>query len=226
VQQNQRLVVDAALLVLVSVFVTECSRPAPNDPRRSPANSQVAAPNTLIGAPMTPVVSVKELMKYMIDPVSDNIFDAVWWDATKAGVVKHEPKTEEDWDRVRTGAVSLAEGIQLLKVPRRWTPPGDVNNSTGPNPPELSPAQIQAKLAKDPVLWEAKIQALRNAALEIVEVARKKDVDALFSASEDVDQACEGCHLEYWYPGDAAAVREWRNGKVRFDKPAPAPRRK
>jgi hypothetical protein len=127
---------------------------------------------------------------------------------------------------VRTGAVSLAEGIQLLKVPRRWTPPGDVNNSIGPNPPELSPAQMQAKLEKDPVLWEAKIQALRNAALEIVEVVKKKDVDALFSASEDVDQACEGCHLEYWYPRDAAAVREWKNGKARFDKAAPAPQRK
>jgi cytochrome c556 len=226
VQRNQRLVVDAALFVLVSVCVNGCSRQAPTDPRRSPSNSRAAAPHTLIGAPMTPVVSVKELMKYMIDPVSDNIFDAVWWDATKAGVVKHEPKTEADWDRVRTGAVSLAEGIQLLKVPRRWTPPGDVNNSTGANPPELSPAQMQAKLERDPVLWEAKIQALRNAALEIVEVVNKKDVDALFSASEDVDQACEACHLEYWYPGDAAAVREWKNGKARFDRPAPGAPRK
>jgi len=170
---------------------------------------------------------VKELMKYMIDPISDNIFDAVWWDTTEKGVViKHEPKTQDDWDRVRTGAVSLAEGIELLKVPRPWTPPGDVNNSTGANPPELSPAQIQAKLDKDPVLWEAKIQALRNAALEIVDVAKAKNVDALFGASEDVDEACEGCHLEYWYPGDAAAVREWKNGRVRFDKPAPAPSHK
>ncbi|MGG7380824.1 cytochrome c, partial [Escherichia coli] len=78
------------------------------------------------------------------------------------------------------------------------------------------PTQIQAKLDKDPVFWEAKIQALRNAALEVVEVAKKKDVNALFEASEDVDQACEACHLEYWYPGDAAAVREWKNGKVRY----------
>jgi hypothetical protein len=178
-----------------------------------------------MGTPMTPVVSVKELMKYMIDPMADNIFDAVWWDSTKAGVVKHEPKTEDDWDRVRTGAVALAEGIQLLKVARRWTPQGDVNNSTGANPPELSPAQMQAKLERDPVLWDAKIQALRNAALEILEIAKKKDVDALFSAGEDVDQACEACHLEYWYPGDAAAVREWKNGKARFEHAVPAPRR-
>jgi Cytochrome C' len=229
---NERLVVGATLLFVASVSATQCTRSAnpsaTTDHQPSTTSPQVPAstPQALIGQPITPVVSVKELMQYMIDPVADNIFDAVWWDTTKAGVVKHEPKTQDDWDRVRTGAVSLAEGIELLKVPRPWTPPGDVNNSTGPNPPELSPTQIQAKLDGDPVLWEAKIQALRNAALEIVELAKKKDTDALFSASEDVNEACEACHLEYWYPGDAAAVREWKNAKVRFDKPAPAPSHK
>jgi hypothetical protein len=217
--RHMRLVAGAML-----VFVSSCSRPAENP--STATNQPASGPRSLIGEPITPVVSVKELMKYMIDPVSDNIFDAVWWDTTKAGVVKHEPKTEDDWDRVRTGAVSLAEGIELLKVPRPWTPPGDVNNSTGPNPPELSPTEIQAKLEKDPVFWEAKIQALRNAALEVVEVAKKKDVSALFSASADVDEACEACHLEYWYPGDAAVVREWKNGKVTFGKPAAAPSHK
>ncbi len=157
-------------------------------------------------------------MKYMIDPIADEVFDAVYWDSTRSGVVKHEPKTQQDWDRVQTGAVSLAEGISLLKVPRPWTPAGDLNNSGGPNAPELSPLQIQAKLDKDPVLWEAKIQALRNAALEIAEVAKRKNADELFRASEDVNQACEACHLEYWYPADAAAVREWKNGRVHFEK--------
>jgi hypothetical protein len=180
----------------------------------------------LIGAPIVPVVSVKELMKFMIDPISDDVFDAVWWDQTSGGVVKHEPKTQDDWDRIQTGAVSLAEGIELLKVPRPWTPAGDLNHSTGESPPELSPAQIQAKLDKDPVLWDAKIQALRNAALEVVEVAKKKDVNALFEAGEDIDEACEACHLEYWYPGDAAAVRAWKNGRVQYGTPAPAPSHK
>src|ERR1700759_4761559 len=138
---------------------------------------------------MKPVVSVKELMSGMIDPIADNIFDAVWWDITPKGIVSFEPKTDEDWDKVKTGAITLAEGIYLLKVPRPFAPAGDVNNSTGPNPPELSPDQIKAKLDKDPVLWEAKIQAMRNASLEIVEVAKKKDPDALFVAMKDVDEA-------------------------------------
>src|SRR5262250_1105307 len=99
------------------------------------AQTQQAAPV------MKPVVSVKELMRFTIDPLADNIFDAVTWDINKKGIVETKPKTEEDWEKVKIGAVTLAEAVYLLKVPRPFAPEGDVNNSTGPNPPELSPAQ-------------------------------------------------------------------------------------
>jgi hypothetical protein len=169
---------------------------------------------------MTPVVSVKELMSGMIDPIADNIFDAVQSDVTPKGIIDYRPTTDKDWEKVRIGAVTLAEGIFLLKIPRPLTPPGDVNNSTGPNPPELSPTQIKEKIDKDPVLWDAKIQALRNVALEILEVVKKKDADALFDAGGDLDEACEACHLEYWYPGDRPAVEAIKRGRSTFVKPS------
>jgi hypothetical protein len=100
----------------------------------------------------------------------------------------------------------MAEGVYLLKIPRPFTPPGDNNNSEGPEPLEASPAEIKAKLEKDPVLWNAKIEALRNVGLEVIEVVNKKDVNALWQAAEDLDEACENCHLEYWYPGQKALL--------------------
>jgi hypothetical protein len=168
---------------------------------------------------MKPVVSVKELMADMIDPLADNIFDAVWWDVTANGTVEHRPRTDDDWEKVRIGAVTMAEGIYLLKVPRPFAPPGDVNNSVGPNAPELSPAQIKAKLDKDPVLWNAKIEALRNVGLATLEAVKRKDVDALFQAGADLDVACEECHLEYWYPGDKQIVLRERRSRVTFVRP-------
>jgi cytochrome c556 len=159
-------------------------------------------------------------MRFTIDPIADNIFDAVTWDISKKGVVETKPRNDEDWEKVKIGAVTLAEAIYLLKVPRLFAPPGDVNNSTGPNPPELSPAQIKAKVDKDPVLWDAKIEALRNVAKEVMEIADKKDVDSLFAASEDLDMACEACHLEYWYPGDRAAVDDDARQRARIEKSA------
>jgi cytochrome c556 len=169
---------------------------------------------------MKAVVSVKELMRFTIDPLADNIFDAVSWDITRKGIKETVPRSDEDWEKVKIGAVTLAEGIYLLKLPRPFAPPGDVNNSTGPNPPELSPAQIQAKLDADPVLWDAKIEALRNVALEVLEVANKKDAKELFEASEDLDKACEACHLEYWYPGDRKAVEQDERQRARFERGA------
>jgi hypothetical protein len=211
-------------VVLVAAFtVSGCStKPA--------SESQPAEKKPALIGEITPVVSVKELMESMIDPIADNIFDAVWWDNTAKGVVEHRPTTDEDWEKVKIGAVTMAEGIELLKVPRPWTPPGDVNNSTGPNPPELSPTQMQAKLDKDPVLWTAKIQALRNVGLEVLEIVKKKDANALWQAGGDLDDACEGCHLEYWYPGDRATVEAERKFRARFEKrgaskPAPAPKK-
>src|SRR5260370_34506267 len=155
---------------------------------------------------LKPVVSVKELMRDMIDPASDNVFDAVKTVVTKKGIVETEPKTEKDWEKIRIGAVTLAEGVYLLKIPRPFAPAGDENNSTGPDSTELSPAQIKAKLEADPVLWNAKIEALRNVGLEILEIVKKKNAKELWDAGENLDKACENCHLIYWYPGDKALL--------------------
>jgi hypothetical protein len=162
------------------------------------------AENALWGE-MKPVVSVKELMRDMLDPISDNIFNSVGTVVTDKGTFDTLPKTDEDWDKIRIGAVTLAEGAYLLKVPRPFAPPGDLNNSTGPNPVELSPDQITAKVTKDPVEWNARIEALRNVALEVLEIVKKRDASQLWDASEDLDTACESCHRSYWYPGEDAA---------------------
>ena len=135
-----------------------------------------------------PVVSVKELMKYMIDPVADNIFNAVGSTVTERGTIEIEPRTDEDWDKIQIGAVSLAEGAYLLKIRRPFTPPGDENNSTGPEAVELSPAQITAKVERDPVEWNARIEALRNVALEALDVVKRKDVNELWDVGENLDR--------------------------------------
>ena len=151
---------------------------------------------------MKPIVSVKELMRYMIDPSADNIFNSVRSVMTKAGTVETVPKTVADWEQVQTGAVALAEGAYLLKVRRRFTPPGDMNLSVGPNPLELSPDQITAKVERDPVEWNARIEALRNVALEVMDIVKRRGVSELWDAGENLDVACEGCHRGYWYPGE------------------------
>jgi hypothetical protein len=154
---------------------------------------------------LKPVVSVKELMHDLLDPISDNVFEAVSIVVDKNGRVEKIPRTAADWDRIRTGGVGLAEVAYLLKVRRPLTPAGDVNNSTGPDAVELSPDAITAKIARDPVEWNARIEALRNVGLEVMDIVRRKDVQELWDASENLEAACESCHRSYWYPGENAA---------------------
>src|SRR4051812_15022135 len=178
---------------------TSKSSTAPPTSTTTPA-SAIANHTPLLGD-MKPLVSVKELMEYMIDPASDYIFDSVKTLIRPDGkVVEVMPKTDEDWEKLRIGAITLAEGVYLLKVQRPFTPAGDVNNSVGPDATELSPEQIVAKVNKDPVEWNARIEALRNVGLEVLDIVKKKNAKELWDASENLDEACESCHRSYWYP--------------------------
>jgi hypothetical protein len=199
------LIIVCAGVYAAGVLVSACSTPKPSAP---PQATQASPPGPALWGDMKPIVSVKELMRDFIDPASDYVFDSVSTVVTKGRVVEKSPKTDEEWDKVRMGGVMLAEGVYLLKVPRPFTPPGDENNSTGPDPEELSPAQIMAKLEKDPVLWNAKIEALRNVGLEVLQIVKKKDANELWDAADNLDQACENCHLEYWYPGERAFLNK------------------
>jgi hypothetical protein len=182
-----------------AVVTSSCS--APKQAAAPPPAPSATVSQQLWGE-MKPIVSVKELMRDMIDPASDYVFDAIGGVDNKKGSLETAPKTEADWDKIRVGGVMLAEGAYLLKVPRPFAPPGDENNSTGPDPEELSPAQIKAKLEHDPVLWNAKIEALRNVGLQVLDIVKRKDTKELWDAADNLDQACEACHLEYWYPGE------------------------
>ena len=197
--QNRIVRAGGALSVAASLCAGNCSAPRSS----APAAASATAPRApVLWGNISPVVSVKELMRYLIDPASDFVFDAVRTDITATGTVDTAPVSEGDWERVRTGAVMIAEGADLLRIARPFAPPGDQNNSTGPDAEELSPAQIKAKLDADPVLWDAKVQALRNVGLQVLEIAKRKNAQELWDAGDNLDQACENCHLAYWYPAE------------------------
>ena len=200
----------AALSAVGVLIASSCSsKPSP------------APPAVKMWGEMKPVVSVKELMQYMIDPASDYVFDSVKTLIRPDGtVVEVAPKTDEDWEKLRIGAVTMLEGIYLLKVQRPFAPAGDLNNSVGPEASELSPADIAAKVEADPVEWNARIEALRNVGLEVLDIVKKKNVKELWDATENLDVACEQCHAHYWYPKEDAQFYRTLDKRLK-DTPAP-----
>jgi len=179
------------------------------------------ANTTSATSPLTPVLSVKELMEHIVDPTADWIFDAAVVDVTATGIKETVPRSDEDWLRVERGAMLLAEASNLLKMPRAMAPAGAAGSTPlkpGEPSPELSPAEIEAKVNANRDLWNKHADELRTVALASLTVARARNVDGLFKIGSDIDKTCENCHLEFWYPGDKEAVLADQKKKVTYGK--------
>lgn len=179
-----------------------------------------AAPGTAEDV-FTPVLSVQELMEDIIDPVADWVFDAAVVDVSAAGISETMPRTDDDWRHVERGLLILAESSNLLQMQRPMVPPGDESLAEPPGGAELTPREIEARIAADRALWNQYAAELRMAAVASLESVRAHDTDALFDVGDRIDRACESCHLEFWYPGDKALVLEQREKQVTYDPPTP-----
>jgi len=207
--------IRAVLMMLVAGLASgACNQAAPKP----------AAP-ALLGD-LKATVSVKELMENEIDPIADNIFEAVGTDVTAKGVVETAPQNDADWAKVRMGGVTLAEAANLLKIPRPFAPAGDMNNSGGPNAPELSPDQITAKVQADLAKWNSHVEELRAVALQTLEIVKKKDTAALSDVGDTLDKVCENCHLEYWYPNDRKPPTADERKRVTYGSTGAPPQKK
>jgi hypothetical protein len=206
---STRLMTGAAVLFGAALALQCTSQQTP------PAESSV--PAAAGPADMQPVVSVRELMTYVVDPLADNVFDAVGVDVTEKGTVETAPRNDEDWERIRQGAVVLAEASNLLKIPRPVAPAGD---NVAKNPMELHPEEIQANIDNNRPAWNAYANGLREEALKVFDIVEQRDASALFQAGSDIDRACENCHIAFWYPAERALVEKNRNSGVFKETPA------
>jgi hypothetical protein len=172
-------------------------------------------------ADMKPSLTIRELMTHFIDPTADFVFDAVVFDSNEKGTSHTVPVSEDDWAKVERGAWQLAESANLLMIPRQAEPPNTpgVTLRPGERAPELSGAEIDAKIDADRKKWNQHADALRVASLNALTIVKARNPDGILDAGSEIDKACESCHLEYWYPGDRAAVLADEAKKVTFDPP-------
>lgn len=214
---NGQWIALAGAMLLGAIVWQQCS-PAPS--AAPPSTEAATAPATN----PADLLSVKELMEFVVDPVADYIFDAAVVDVSDKGTVHTQPVTDDDWLKIERGAWQLVESSHLLKMPRRVAPVGAERRSEPGKPaPELSTGEIEAKINADRALWNRHADELRVAALNAVQVVKSRNPDRIFDAGAELDKACEACHLEYWYPGDKAIVEADAKKKVTYDPPKATP---
>lgn len=162
--------------------------------------------------------TIKDIMDSMVDPSGDFVFGAVEVVSDEHGVREIAPKdvtytentagmdpayNEDNWESVRLRLIVLIEAPNLLVMPGRKVAPPNV---TSQNPQiELQPDQIQKLIDGDRTTFITRARRLQDAAQVALKAVDEKNTDALFQAEAGIDNACEDCHLHYWYPNDKRA---------------------
>jgi hypothetical protein len=147
-----------------------------------------------------PTATVKDLMQSLIDVNADVVWLAVTAESTSKGLIETKPKTDEEWAKVRHGAIALSEAANLLMIPgRRVARPGEKSEVPGI---ELEPEEMDALIAKDRAAWNRRATALHDAALQTLTAIDAKNAEKVFELGATIEETCEGCHRHYWYPNE------------------------
>jgi hypothetical protein len=146
---------------------------APARPVVTRSAHAVAAPPTLA---LTPAHSVQAIMVGVVDPAADGIWNSLGSIVTPTSDETWAPSTDEDWRRLEGHARALARGAEALADPVR------VNGRED---------------------WAVPARALRLASASALVAAQRRDVSAIAAASEQLLDACQGCHKHYWLPTES-----------------------
>lgn len=152
--------------------------------------------------PVKPVASIQEIMQAVVDPSADALWESVSSTTTAAGIEEKRPQTDEQWAELRHLAIRLAEAPNLLVLPGRPVAHAGRTLEDHHVAGILTADAIQAKIAADPAAFGRRAQALQDAAVSALAAIDARNVDRFVEAGGHIDQACEACHLQYWYPND------------------------
>jgi len=147
-----------------------------------------------------PIASLQEIMTSIIDPNADEVWNSVSTIVTASGIEERSPHTDEEWQAVRRHAVTLAEAANLLIIEGR--PVAAPGSSTSSVPAEASAEEIQANIAAHRLEFASRAHALQAATQQAIAAIDAKNTEELVRAGGVIDQACEGCHAQFWYPSD------------------------
>ena len=151
-------------------------------------------------AEFKPVATVQEVMNSIIDPNIDPIWNSVSSVSTPKGTEERKPETDDDWRVLRQHALAVIEAGNLLLVKDR--PISVANTTTSSGGAELTSEAIQALIADNQTAYIERIHELQGAAQGLLVAIDAKNVQELEDAGGRVEQACEQCHSQFWYPGD------------------------
>jgi len=133
-------------------------------PALSPSLGEDARP-----PPFRAYVDMKTFMEHVLTPAAKIVWSVNGVVIDEKGEHDLSPKTEDDWERVVSGAATLAEATNALMIPER---------------------------AIDPE-WPRYAKALADAAEKAYQAAEARDLKTISQVSDQLDGICAACHRHY-----------------------------
>src|SRR5215470_5954495 len=172
------------LAIFLLVFCASCSQRSQEQPQ----------------AEYRTTSTIKDIMDSMVDPGADFIWESVATVISAKGDEDRAPHTDEEWKEVRRRAIMLMEATNLLQIPGRLVAkPHEKSENPGI---ELEPEKIEELINKDRPAWIKYAHGLHDATMEALKAIEEKDSEKLLDVGNRIDEACEKCHLQYWYPDE------------------------
>ena len=149
-----------------------------------------------------PKATLHEVMAGSIDPIAD----VVWETSSKAygedGTGKPGKLTDADWLKIQRAARELHDGATvIMENPEiAATRPGVKILDEGVMAEAVTAKQVAGFLDRDRPGLIRHARELSNLALEIESAAKARDAIRTVTLSENLDDVCESCHKQFWYP--------------------------
>jgi hypothetical protein len=120
-------------------------------------------------SPFRPYVDMKTFMEHVLTPAAAIIWSVNATVIDETGEHDLAPKSESDWERIVSGAATLAEATNALMIPQR---------------------------ALDRQ-WDVYARKLAEAANKAYLAAQARDLKSVAEVSDQLDGICAACHRHY-----------------------------
>lgn len=171
----------------------------------APSSTDDAAPAAVEPLAQAPAIAtafnttstVRELMRAMVAPNAERVWNAISYSATADGVTETMPQTDADWASLRASAVSLIEAGNALMLPGRAV---DLPENAAATPDyQYRPAEIADMIRVRESDWIGLLQDMQEYTLATLEAIDARDPLMLTERSALINEACEACHAMFWY---------------------------
>ena len=169
-----------------------CSQESP-----SSATTAAASPEA---SPYLVTSTIQDIMQSVVDPNADALWESVATISDEHGVTEKQPRTPEEWLEVRHKAIAVIEGANLLVMPGRRVVAEGKTLEDADVEGILKPDEIQKLLETERATFIERAHGLHSAATAVLTAIDAKNAQALSDAGGALDEACEACHVKFWYP--------------------------